>query len=30
MRPPMGGLTAEEKTSFRRLYEELKAAEIGG
>lgn len=29
MRPPMGGLTAEEEKNFRRLYEELKAAKIG-
>ena len=26
VRPPMGGLTAEEKDEFRRLYEDLKAA----
>jgi 4-hydroxy-tetrahydrodipicolinate synthase len=30
MRPPMGGLTAEEKDNFRKLYADLKAARIGG
>ncbi|HEX6013691.1 MAG TPA: hypothetical protein VFY87_18205, partial [Geminicoccaceae bacterium] len=25
MRPPMGGLTAAEKSEFKRLYEDLKA-----
>lgn len=28
IRPPMGGLTSDEKTDFRRLYETLKAARI--
>lgn len=30
MRPPMGGLTTEEESEFRRLYEDLKAARIAG
>jgi 4-hydroxy-tetrahydrodipicolinate synthase len=29
MRPPMGGLTVEEKADFAKLYEMLKAAKIG-
>ena len=29
MRPPMGPLTADEQTNFRRLYKDLKAAKIG-
>lgn len=29
MRPPMGGLTDEEKADFLKLYETLKAARIG-
>ena len=28
MRPPMGGLTADERADFQRLYESLKAARI--
>lgn len=28
MRPPMGGLTEEEKATFRQLYADVKAAEI--
>ena len=28
MRPPMGGLTSDEKAHFQRLYESLKAARI--
>jgi 4-hydroxy-tetrahydrodipicolinate synthase len=28
VRPPMGGLTTEEKGEFRRLYDDLKAARI--
>jgi 4-hydroxy-tetrahydrodipicolinate synthase len=30
MRPPMGGLTTDEKSEFRRLYEDLKATRIAG
>ncbi len=29
MRPPMGGLTADEEANFRQLYKDLKAAKIG-
>ncbi len=29
MRPPMGGLTPEEKANFTKLYKKLKAAKIG-
>ena len=29
MRPPMGGLTPEEKANFTRLYKKLKAAKVG-